>query len=402
MKRRCLLLVFNLLVAGSAPAAVEVEYVPTLPAIKLPLGQTVAVQLNDAELWQSWIERKAKGAGGRGSLPPEFKDVAATFKKVGEEMNVFWPGALVQSVLETGYYQYKGDVPRHQHGFNVAGVGITKEEGKRVVQDFKTLENGVRAFFQHLQIYAGEPPKGRIISDRTRSEQRAIAGKVKALMSLPERGGAAVRFIDLGAPPIIDPLTDPKKPRAQRKRTPGFIAMAVNYAGTIEKYNAMLAAYLDSGIGGGGLRYAGDPLYAWKWYLLWNDARASIEADWIKKQKTKNSQPPQKTIAPPWGNRADPGIPAELVFRRGALRPQSIYPGANGQFWIYQSARSIYQLPGRSQGWTLVAIKLGKPSVVGGSTLYANSEITVKRNPGKVDADQEPAKYLVIRRSPNP
>lgn len=71
--------------------------------------------------------------------------------------------ALAQSVVETGFYRYGGDVQHHQNNF--CGLGTTG--GGVSGASFKTPEIGVRAHIQHLLAYTQKRrPKTEIVDPR--------------------------------------------------------------------------------------------------------------------------------------------------------------------------------------------------------------------------------------------
>lgn len=71
--------------------------------------------------------------------------------------------ALAQSVVETGFYRYGGDVQHHQNNF--CGLGTTG--GGVSGASFKTPEIGVRAHIQHLLAYTQKRrPKTAIVDPR--------------------------------------------------------------------------------------------------------------------------------------------------------------------------------------------------------------------------------------------
>lgn len=71
--------------------------------------------------------------------------------------------ALAQSLVETGYYRYGGDVKHHQNNF--CGLGTTGGGVKGAA--FKTPQIGVRAHIQHLLAYTQKQrPKTSIVDPR--------------------------------------------------------------------------------------------------------------------------------------------------------------------------------------------------------------------------------------------
>ncbi|MBW1829838.1 MAG: hypothetical protein JRI74_10510, partial [Deltaproteobacteria bacterium] len=150
----------------------------TLPNILLNSNELVPPCLNDAALWQKWLERKAgqtkskKMQPGYDEVAEKFKEVAKTFK-VSKGRRIFWPGTLIQSCLETGFFTFPGDADPTK--YNLAGIGIPLSEGIPEHQDFQNLARGIKAFYQHLSVYATGEMVDDPIADRTRSAQKNIA-----------------------------------------------------------------------------------------------------------------------------------------------------------------------------------------------------------------------------------
>lgn len=79
----------------------------------------------------------------------EYTHLAAIFLDEGKKEGVRGDGAFCQSLIETGYFKFGGDVHPDQH--NYAGLGATGGVPGLSFPDDKT---GVRAQIQHLKAYA--------------------------------------------------------------------------------------------------------------------------------------------------------------------------------------------------------------------------------------------------------
>jgi hypothetical protein len=89
------------------------------------------------------------------SINPEFPcQLAEYYLEYGKKYGVRGDIAFAQMLLETGYYQYGGDVHLDQNNF--AGIGTIG--GGVVGNGFSTIEEGVKAHIQHLCAYAEDNP----------------------------------------------------------------------------------------------------------------------------------------------------------------------------------------------------------------------------------------------------
>ncbi|WP_160560203.1 N-acetylmuramoyl-L-alanine amidase [Parablautia muri] len=79
--------------------------------------------------------------------------LAKIFLKEGEKEGVRGDGAFCQSLIETGYFKFGGDVQPNQH--NYAGLGATGGVPGLYFPDERT---GIRAQIQHLKGYATTSP----------------------------------------------------------------------------------------------------------------------------------------------------------------------------------------------------------------------------------------------------
>ena len=79
--------------------------------------------------------------------------MAEIFLEEGEKEGVRGDGAFCQSLIETGYFRFGGDVQPDQH--NYAGLGAT---GGVPGLSFPDARTGIRAQIQHLKAYASAEP----------------------------------------------------------------------------------------------------------------------------------------------------------------------------------------------------------------------------------------------------
>ena len=221
-----------------------------LPNILLEKGEQVPECLNDASIWQEWIEQRA--ANRQGNRQPGYDKVAEVFKDVAEKFEVsgdrriFWQGALVMSCLETGFYTFMGDADPED--CNVAGVGIQLSDDPRKLEDYRPLPRGIKAFYQHLALYAtGElKPPDTLIAEKTKKTQK---GKTVHYVQKRLSQGYRITFNDLKAP------------------LPKNVELSVEFATFVKFAGSMgwdeAKRRLD-GTGGTTLGWAGDPFYGVK------------------------------------------------------------------------------------------------------------------------------------------
>lgn len=97
-------------------------------------------------------------------INPSFNpEIAEAYLRVGSIYGVRGDVALSQSILETNWFRFGGDVRAEQNNF--AGLGAVGGGARGA--SFSTIEEGVRAHIQHLFAYATKDPvpKGEIIVD---------------------------------------------------------------------------------------------------------------------------------------------------------------------------------------------------------------------------------------------
>lgn len=80
-----------------------------------------------------------------------YTHLAKIFLEEGEKEGVRGDGAFCQSLIETGYFKFGGDVQPNQH--NYAGLGAT---GGVPGLSFSDDRTGIRAQIQHLKAYASK------------------------------------------------------------------------------------------------------------------------------------------------------------------------------------------------------------------------------------------------------
>lgn len=86
--------------------------------------------------------------------------LAKIFLEEGEKEGIRGDGAFCQSLIETGYFKFGGDVRPNQH--NYAGLGAT---GGVPGNSFPDAQTGVRAQIQHLKAYATTKPLNQACVD---------------------------------------------------------------------------------------------------------------------------------------------------------------------------------------------------------------------------------------------
>jgi len=254
--------------ASSPAPATTKQALQYATRIVLAPGEKVDPELSDAKAWQAYIDAQVKARGQ--TLPDGFENVAATFAKVGESMTLAdgrkmnWPALLVQSIHETGFFRYgrRADAKN----FNVAGLGITEDEGTTTRQKFDDLEQGVTAFFQHMSVYGTGQKIDDPLAQRTKLSQGTVAERVTNLSkNFPDRGPIALR--DLGSHYKGDATTA----RKWSGLDPNTTTDAQHIAHVKQRIADAHKKY-----GGGTLGYSGDPLYCAKVMDMWLKATAEV------------------------------------------------------------------------------------------------------------------------------
>ena len=211
-----------------------------------------------------------------------------------------WQGALVQSILETGWFQFQGDAKADK--YNLGGIGILLSDKNpstgtfnKKHQDFKEIDRGVEALFQHLCVYAsGKKLSVQPIADYTNENQESIAAEVQDFWEGEEekgRGRREITFNDLKAPV---PVGMRKKDALSNRED--FVNTVVQHKSFVKQYGPPLNArnpaeptdqelvagweqWLDrhEGTKGTTFTWAGGPFYAVKMMSLWAEA-----AEWVE------------------------------------------------------------------------------------------------------------------------
>ena len=103
------------------------------------------------------------------SLPPKLREIAADYKKHGDDLHVRWDYAFYQMVVETNYLKFlapggrRGDVAPGQNNF--AGLGATGHRAPG--ESFPDVDTGVLAHLQHVRLYSGDPVENPV-AERTK------------------------------------------------------------------------------------------------------------------------------------------------------------------------------------------------------------------------------------------
>ena len=111
-------------------------------------------------------------------IPVDLNKFIQTYIDEGEAEGVRGDIAFIQSIHETGKFQFGGDVVPEQ--FNYAGIGTTGGGVKG--HYFKNYQEGIRGQIQHLKAYASkESLKNKIVDPRFNLVNRGSATTVRAL-----------------------------------------------------------------------------------------------------------------------------------------------------------------------------------------------------------------------------
>lgn len=107
-------------------------------------------------------------------INPSFQEeIAISFVAVSKKYGIRGDIAFCQSILETNYFRYGGDVRSNQYNF--AGIGAT---GNVKGNMFSTIDEGVTAQIQHLYGYATKsplPPGEKLVDPRFHLVKRGSA-----------------------------------------------------------------------------------------------------------------------------------------------------------------------------------------------------------------------------------
>jgi hypothetical protein len=154
-----------LAVATATFAVCSVAAAQTLPPVKVSSANPMPGCATPGRLMAYLAERNPK-------LDPRFAAIATYYMRHGEQLGIRWDYAFYQMILETGSLSFTrngtkpGDVKPRQNNF--AGIGATG--GGEPGESFKSVEDGVLAHLQHLQMYAGERVDSPV-AERTRKVQ---------------------------------------------------------------------------------------------------------------------------------------------------------------------------------------------------------------------------------------
>lgn len=105
-----------------------------------------------ADLMADWFNTKANEADCKLSVP--LMMLAELFLEEGAIEGIRGDIAFCQSIKETGWFRYGGQVLPEQNNF--AGIGATNNSPVGKGAWFKTARDGVRAQIQHLKAYANK------------------------------------------------------------------------------------------------------------------------------------------------------------------------------------------------------------------------------------------------------
>ena len=115
-------------------------------------------------------ERLMAFIGGRNkAVPPKLHEIAADYRRHGEELQVRWDYAFFQMIVETNWLKFyapggkPGDVSPGQNNF--AGLGATGHRAPG--ESFASVDRGVLAHLQHVRLYSGDPVENPV-AERTK------------------------------------------------------------------------------------------------------------------------------------------------------------------------------------------------------------------------------------------
>ena len=151
------------MVKNSASKVVEFEDKLYFKGVQLPDDyQTISIY-GDAVATKGQAVRLIKEKNPTVHLMCSVEELVDLYWIEAEREGVRPDLALAQSLVETGFYRYGGDVEHNQNNF--CGLGTTGGGVKGA--SFKTPELGVRAHIQHLLAYTQKSlPKTKIIDPR--------------------------------------------------------------------------------------------------------------------------------------------------------------------------------------------------------------------------------------------
>lgn len=136
---------------SQAPPSAGGSTTPTVGGTAQPMSQTTLMgqsRLTGAQM-AAWFAKQ----GVTPAIAISITDLANIFVDEGNAQNVRGDIAFAQSVLETGWFAYRGSMVKPTDN-NFSGLGACDTCSRGAI--FKTPEEGVRAQIQHLWVY-GDP-----------------------------------------------------------------------------------------------------------------------------------------------------------------------------------------------------------------------------------------------------
>ena len=125
---------------------------------------------------KSWAE--ANGASA------QFTAAAASYWKYGELTGIRPEILYAQAALETAYGNFGGAVTPDMNNFagikTADAVGMTREDH----ESFPTIDDGVRAHFNHMSAYTGSQPVGEVHGRYNTVKRLSWSGTVKYVEEL--------------------------------------------------------------------------------------------------------------------------------------------------------------------------------------------------------------------------
>jgi N-acetylmuramoyl-L-alanine amidase len=194
-------------IAPPTPPVVEPPVVEPVPEPQKPVVHPIMgvaeVEVGQAETYLHKVN-------------PDAPFYAQIYKEEGELEGVRWDIAFAQSIKETNWFRFGGDVLAEQNNF--AGIG-TVGGGVRG-NYFPDARIGIKAQIQHLKAYAStEALKGECIDPRFKYVSRGIAPNIEDLGSgkwasdTDNYGGKIWLAVEAMRTTITDPNCKPTEPK---------------------------------------------------------------------------------------------------------------------------------------------------------------------------------------------
>ena len=112
------------------------------------------------------------------SIEDKYLDMVDIYLEEGEKEGIRGDLALMQSILETGWFKVFGNVNPNQYNF--AGMGVTGPGVSGLA--FESPRIGIRAHIQHLKAYATDKPLNQeLVNPRFRYVRRGVSPYVEWL-----------------------------------------------------------------------------------------------------------------------------------------------------------------------------------------------------------------------------